>query len=619
MQKLIVGMRRRWHDSLHRRMVVELWRMEPGFSLLVALCVVVSSLIPVGSLLVTGAIVGGLGPAVDAGSGSGAAHHVEILVGLLAALLVVQQVVSGVQEALVPSLARRFECALRERVMASAMAPSGVSHLQDPDIVREMSSATTVGTAVFGPGLAVFAMPVMVGTLITGFGMAVVLGAFRWWIAVLLAVAWLWAREMRRRDVVEQTRELFSPPAGTRRQAYFRDLTMTPDAAKEIRVFGLSGWVVDNFRRHWLDAMQQVWKNRRERRPPILGGLLFLVAANVLAFWVIGDAAANGDLGVGRLVIVLQAAIGIAILADPGGITLWDMVYTHGAATVAGVGRLEAALGVLPPLSPRTERPPTVGDVDFTGVTFRYAGSGRDVLHGLDLQLPAGRSVAIVGENGAGKTTLVRLLCGLVEPTDGAITVGGLPLESLDVDAWRTRLAVVFQDFTHFMANARDNVALGAVDVSVADAELDAIAERAGLVDVVDALAARWDTPLSRQLTDGTDLSGGQWQRVALARALLSVQAGASLLVLDEPTANLDVRGEAAFYERFLELTAGITTLIISHRYATVRRADVICVLDHGRIVESGSHDELMTRDGHYARLFRLQAASFDPIEEEAQ
>jgi ATP-binding cassette subfamily B protein len=248
-------------------------------------------------------------------------------------------------------------------------------------------------------------------------------------------------------------------------------------------------------------------------------------------------------------------------------------------------------------------------------VTFRYAGSERDVLRELDLRLPAGRSVAIVGENGAGKTTLVRLLCGLVEPTNGAITVDGCALESLDLDAWRTRLAVVFQDFTHFMANARDNVALGAVDVAVDDGELDAIAERAGLLDVVDGLDARWDTPLSRQLVDGTDLSGGQWQRVALARALLSVQAGASLLVLDEPTANLDVRGEAAFYERFLELTAGVTTLIISHRFATVRRADVICVLDGGRIVESGSHHELMERNGQYARLFRLQAASFDPVE----
>jgi ATP-binding cassette subfamily B protein len=265
-------------------MVRGLWQLQPGLSVLVGLCVVVAALVPVASLLVTGAIVGGLEPAVEAGSGSGAAHHVELLVGVLAALLVLQQVLTGVQEAIVPSLGRSFECTLRERVMASTMAPSGVSHLQDPDVVSEMSAATTVGTAVFGPGVAVFSMPVIFGTLVTGFGMAVVLGAFRWWLGVLLAAAWLWAREMRRRDVVEQTRELFSPPAGTRRQAYFRDLTMTPDAAKEIRVFGLSGWVVDNFRRHWLAAMQQVWAGRRERRPPMVVGLIVLVAANVLTF-----------------------------------------------------------------------------------------------------------------------------------------------------------------------------------------------------------------------------------------------------------------------------------------------------------------------------------------------
>ena len=150
---------------------------------------------------------------------------------------------------------------------------------------------------------------------------------------------------------------------------------------------------------------------------------------------------------------------------------------------------------------------------------------------------------------------------------------------------------------------------------SLSDDVLADIARRAGLHDVVTTLSQGWETPLSRQITGGADLSGGQWQRIALARALAAIDSGASLFVLDEPTANLDVRAEAEFYERFLEMTAGLTTLIISHRFATVRRADAIAVLERGRIVEHGTHDELLGLDGTYARLFRLQSSAFESVE----
>jgi ATP-binding cassette subfamily B protein len=216
-----------------------------------------------------------------------------------------------------------------------------------------------------------------------------------------------------------------------------------------------------------------------------------------------------------------------------------------------------------------------------------------------------------VGANGAGKTTLVKLLARLHDPTAGRISIDGLPLDELDPAAWQRKVAVVFQDFVHLPLTAAENIGLGAREHTDDRDGIVAAAELAGIRDFVETLPSGWDTPLTRQLTGGADLSGGQWQRLALARALFAARHGATVLVLDEPTSWLDVRGEAAFFERFLEITEGLTTIVISHRFSTVRLADQICVVRDGRAVETGTHDDLVTERGLYARMFRLQAARF--------
>jgi ABC-type multidrug transport system fused ATPase/permease subunit len=213
-----------------------------------------------------------------------------------------------------------------------------------------------------------------------------------------------------------------------------------------------------------------------------------------------------------------------------------------------------------------------------------------------------------VGLNGAGKTTLAKLLCRLYDPQSGAIEVDGVDLRDLDVTAWRSRIAAVFQDFIRFERPLRDNVAPGgAPDDVVLSALADAGA--GGL--------AALDTPLARGYPGGTDLSGGQWQRVALARALCAVRTGAGLVLLDEPTAQLDVRGEAEIFDRLLAATRHATTILISHRFSTVRHAGRICVLEHGRVVELGTHDELMAREGRYRTMFELQARRFGAAADE--
>jgi ABC-type multidrug transport system fused ATPase/permease subunit len=279
------------------------------------------------------------------------------------------------------------------------------------------------------------------------------------------------------------------------------------------------------------------------------------------------------------------------------------------AAPVAAVLRLGERTAEVGRLDSRGDRSasglPAVG-ISLRDVGFGYPRAGRPVFEHLDLEIPAGSSLAIVGRNGAGKTTLAKLLCRLYDPTSGAIEIDGIDLRDLDVDSWRSRVTAVFQDFVRLELPLRDNVApAGAPDEDI----------WAALADAGAGALADLDTPLSKQYAGGVDLSGGQWQRIALARALCAVRRGAGLVLLDEPTAQLDVRGEAAIFERVLRATQDATTVLVSHRFSTVRQADRICVVERGRVVEQGSHVELMAAAGRYRTMFDLQAQRFaDPV-----
>jgi ABC-type multidrug transport system fused ATPase/permease subunit len=279
------------------------------------------------------------------------------------------------------------------------------------------------------------------------------------------------------------------------------------------------------------------------------------------------------------------------------------------AAPVAAVLRLEPAMGPAGALSSgeRSAAAMPAHAIRFRDLTFAYPG-GAPVLEGFDLTIPAGSSLAIVGQNGAGKTTLAKLLCRLYDPQRGAVEIDGVDAREFDLASWRSRLAAVFQDFTRLELPLRDNVAPAGAPDDVVRAALAA----AGAADLADL-----DTVLAKGYEGGTDLSGGQWQRVALARALCAVKRGAGVVLLDEPTAQLDVRGEAEIFDRLLAATRHCTTILISHRFSTVRHADRICVLEHGKVVELGTHDELMAKGGRYRTMFDLQAQRFTATEDE--
>ncbi|MBI3973726.1 MAG: ATP-binding cassette domain-containing protein [Chloroflexi bacterium] len=359
--------------------------------------------------------------------------------------------------------------------------------------------------------------------------------------------------------------------------------------------------------------MAAVWRKRLEGRALAAAVTLLPVAVHLVAFTVLGQAAAQGNISLASLAVFAGAVLGVRHLAPHDQATV-NLVY--GAVAVPVVLGLERCAAGAPHANPmrtisRLPEGAPRGGIRFEAVGFRYPNGTGDVLEGLELWIPVGQSLAIVGANGAGKTTLIKLLCRLYDPAVGRITVDGADLRAISPDKWRHQIAAIFQDFVQYPLAARDNVGFGAPAAMADVARLQEAARRAGALDVIEALPYAWDTVLSRRFTGGTDLSGGQWQRIALARALFAVATGATMLILDEPTASLDVRAEAALYDRFLDLTSGVTTILISHRFSTVRRADRICVLEQGRVVEQGTHAELLAAGGRYAAMFALQAARF--------
>ncbi len=519
------------------------------------------------------------------------------------------QVLTPVQTAVSHNLGDRTAAYLYDRLTEMSVRPPGLAHLENPNLAADLTAAREFDRGMTGPPLS-YSMDFIAGGLvglIGGLATAAVLFGFTWWAPLVLAGGWLSTHWLLRESAVWFDRNTDVVRSAQRDADYAYRLAVDAPASKELRLFGLVDWTIDRFiaRRTKLHQLQYDATRLRER--PLALSLLIVTAANVAVMWALADAAADQRIGLGELVVYAQCAVGTSLIAFGG----LNWALDGAAAPVAAIKRLEAAMaseGQLP-LGRLSASALPRRDIRFRGVTFAYPG-GQPVLDGLDLTIPAGSSLAIVGQNGAGKTTLAKLLCRFYDPQSGTIEVDGVDLRELDVAQWRSRLAAVFQDFVRLELPLQDNVApAGAPDEVVLDA-----LEAAGAKGL-----APLGTILSRAYEGGTDLSGGQWQRVALARALASVKLGAGVVLLDEPTAQLDVRGEAEIFERLLAATRHCTTILISHRFSTVRHVDRICVLEHGRVVELGTHDELMALNGRYRTMFDLQAQRFGADEEEGR
>jgi len=457
--------------------------------------------------------------------------------------------------------------------------------------------------ARYGPGELVSGLSSQWTARAQGLAAAVLVGYYWPVAAAVLTLLWLVVARALQTSYYEAS-PFWSDPL--RRAAYLQDIGLRPQWAKELRIFGIAGWAAQEYSREWTEVMTWLWRARRPGRIRMAVLAALLLGAHVAVLALLAGPAGSGALSAAAVAVILQGLFGMAMIASRNG----DVWIENGAVPVPDVLALEQAVqpgrsgGASACGLPRES-------IAFRGVEFSYPPGNGAIFAGLDLGIRAGTSLGIVGLNGAGKTTLVKLLSGLCEPTAGSITVDGTPLTELDRVSWWRQLAVVFQDFVRYELPLRDNVGFGCVERAWDDQAVSEAAAMAGAGDLVAALPGGQATTLSPRFEGGVDLSGGQWQRIAFARALLAVRAGARVLVLDEPTAHLDVRAEAEMFDRFIELTRGLTTVVISHRFSTVRRADRIIVLEHGRVAEDGSHEELLAAGGQYARLFRLQASSY--------
>jgi ATP-binding cassette subfamily B protein len=586
-----------------RAAMVMLARAFPGLAAsLLGLGIVAGSL-PAVFAVAVGVLVAAVPETARLGFGSSAGHRLVVAVVSMAAVTLLQEIASSAQSFVSFELYARFDEHVLGRVMRACMSPAWAGHLDDPDIQRHVTLAKAA--ARFGPGEFVSGLSTKWALRVEGVAGLVVVARFSIVGALGVAVAWI-VYGNRLATANFRLNPYWAEPM--RRTIYLRSLGLESAAAKEVRIFGLVDWLRDRYIRRWSETMNWLWKARRVDHWVMIpvGALLFGAHA-----WVVSSAV---DAGIAHRVplSVLAAMLPALVTAAGLGAIEGDGWVENGAVPIPSVLALERAVealprggvGTLPADAPRSE-------VRVDGLRFRYPGQEREVLRGVDLEIGAGRSLALVGDNGAGKTTLISVLAGVLPATAGRVVVDGTDLGEIDPTVWRRHVAAIFQDFTRFELSMRDNLLAGVTTELVDDDVLLDALDKAGGLDLVDRLPKGLDTMLSRRFSVGVELSAGQWQRVALARALVAMHRGARLLILDEPTAQLDVRGEAQLFNRFLDIAGGATVVLVSHRFSTVRRADQIAVLAGGVITELGSHEELLGADGRYARMFRLQAERF--------
>jgi ATP-binding cassette subfamily B protein len=583
---------------------------------------VVVAAVPGGFMIASSIVVGRMPAAVAGGLGSRAWGSLVAAFVVSAGVLFVQQVLAPLSVSLGRVLKHRVDGDFHDQILAASLQPTGIAALENHEVVgnlflaaEQLERGRTPGDAAAGT----VALVVRYGQLAT---YAVLLGvAVSWWAAAVICAITMTFRVGHRGVVRIYTRLRATTGPLLRESMYFRELGTGPGAAKETRVFGLTGWLSEHYRASALTALRPVWRARRKAN-----GVAFawrtvfgVVVAGLVFAWMLRSAAA-GQVSLTHLALGVQAALGAVSLGEFYHES--DNGTESGMQSVSALRRFqEAAAGFdRPAVAEAAEAAETAEplreDIRFDSVSFAYPGSERLVLDGLDLTIRTGQCTALVGLNGSGKTTLVKLLCRMYEPTSGAILADGRDVASLEVDVWRRKLAVIFQDFNRYELSVADNIAFGAIEQPADPGRVAAVSRMAGIDEAIAKLPHGMGTLLSRQYAEGAELSGGQWQRVAIARALYAVDRGAQMLVLDEPTSALDARAEAAFYQQFIARARGRTTLLISHRFSSIRHADRIVVLEHGRVIEDGTHQSLLAQDGRYAGLFHLQARQFEAGED---
>lgn len=499
---------------------------------------------------------------------------------------------------------------LEAELIQLANGSSLIEHHERPEYADKISLLQRQ-LGAFGDGMVglMTAVSLAISLMITG----ILLASLNPWLLLLPAAA-LPAVEagQRAQRMIDLAKERSATV--TRQATHLFHLATNASSAKELRVLRLQREVRRRHDELHAEAGRVLWAAERRAAALIASGQLLFAAAYVLAVLLVVRQAVAGRSDVGDVVLVITLAAQVNQQVHSG------LELLRGLQSMAeGLNRLRWLRALIAgqqsgfvnaavPAHIRT-------GIEFRAVAFTYPGTDRPVIDGADLLLPAGSTVALVGENGAGKSSLVKLLCRFYNTTSGAITLDGVDINQFPLDEWRGRIAVGFQDFVRFELLAQQTVGVGDLEHIDDESNVLAALERAHAVDVVRRLGAGLRTQLGKSYADGRELSGGQWQKLALGRAMMRVDP--LLLVLDEPTAALDAQAEHFLFERYaanarrVGRETGAITLLISHRFSTVRTADLIVVIADGRIAEVGDHDTLMNKSGLYSELYALHASAY--------
>lgn len=584
-----------------------LWSAAPGWSAgFAALCLLAGVLVPLDAWLLANTL-----DTVAGGAGVAAA---VAAVALLGGAAVTSAAVAALARYAEAELARRVALRAKATLMLAVARITGLELLERPAFLDRLRLAEQAGTG--GPPVLIQAVFGALRATVAAAGLVAVLAAVNPWLVLLVGAGSLPAVAATLAESRERARVLWQVTPGFRREMFYGSLLTDAGAAKEIRLFGLGELLHDRMTAE-LRAIAGAQRRVDRRAAWVQGGLAAagaVLGAGALVWGALR--AVTGAITVGELSLLVTGLAGLRVAAAGLVRSIGDghhsaLVFGHYEAVLA----LAAEAAVVPaPASLPGPRPVGAAGVELRDLTFGYAPDHAPVLRGVSFTIPPGAMVALVGANGAGKSTIVKLLCRLYEPTSGQLRWDGRDIAALDPADVRRRVSVLFQDFMRYDLTVADNIGFGDVRRLGDESALRAAARLAGADTVVDRLPRGYSTMLSRVFggadeSDGVQLSGGQWQRVALARTLL--RDDADLLILDEPSSGLDADAEAELYEHLRTRRGGRSCLLVTHRLSAVRHADTIVVLAAGRVVEQGTHEQLLGAGGEYARLYRRQAHGF--------